>query len=111
LKRLEVGLIPYPMLGPNNNYCAPNKLYEYAQSNLPMLSTPQQTFIDVFERFSIGKVVAMDEYMAKNTKAIADKITGLIEHPPSPELFDEFNSIYSFANESQRLEEYLDKYI
>lgn len=57
LRCCDVGLISYDTRGLNNIYCAPNKLYEYAQSGLPMVTTSQPPLRDALERYGIGEVV------------------------------------------------------
>lgn len=57
LRLCDIGLISYPMEGLNNIYCAPNKIFEYAQAGLPMITTPQPPLRATMERYGIGEVV------------------------------------------------------
>ena len=52
------GIISYSMQNLNNKYCAPNKLYEYAQFNLKMLTTNQVLFDKTFKKFPFGMILS-----------------------------------------------------
>lgn len=56
LARCDIGLISYPQTGLNNLYCAPNKLYEYAQVGLPILARENPVLRDALGRYRIGVV-------------------------------------------------------
>lgn len=56
LKTCDVGIVTYPERGLNNILCAPNKIYEYAQAGLPMISNNNPTIEAVFARFKVGKI-------------------------------------------------------
>lgn len=56
LRLCDIGLVSYPMQGLNNVYCAPNKIYEYAQAGLPVVTTPQPPLQEMLDRFGIGEV-------------------------------------------------------
>ena len=56
LKKCDVGVVTYPDKGLNNIFCAPNKIYEYAQAGLPMISSSNPTVEAVFARFGVGKI-------------------------------------------------------
>lgn len=57
LRLCDVGLIAYDVRGLNNIYCAPNKLYEYAQAGLPVVATAQPPLRAALEGYGIGAVV------------------------------------------------------
>lgn len=54
LKKCDIGIISYPMNGLNNIYCAPNKIFEYASVNLPMVSFYNPTIYEEFKKYNIG---------------------------------------------------------
>jgi glycosyltransferase involved in cell wall biosynthesis len=58
VKQADIGFISY-LLSNNLNhvYCAPNKIFEYAQSGLPVISTCQPTIKKIFSEFRIGELV------------------------------------------------------
>jgi glycosyltransferase involved in cell wall biosynthesis len=55
LKTCDIGIVTYPKQGLNNIYCAPNKIYEYAQAGLPMLGSENPTIRSVFDTFKVGR--------------------------------------------------------
>jgi glycosyltransferase involved in cell wall biosynthesis len=57
LKHADIGFISY-LLSKNLNdiYCAPNKIFEYAQAGLPVISTCQPTIKKIFSEFQIGEL-------------------------------------------------------
>ncbi len=61
----DYGIISYSMDDYNNKFCAPNKIYEYASLHLPMVTTNQQLFKQVFKEFKIGVTVS-DIQLGKN---------------------------------------------
>ncbi len=54
MRAADLGVICYPDRGWNNIYCAPNKLYEYAQVGLPMVATANPVLRSVFDTYRIG---------------------------------------------------------
>ncbi|WP_459947330.1 glycosyltransferase [Desulfocastanea catecholica] len=56
----DVGIVCYPNTGLNNIYCAPNKLFEYAQACLPVIATNQPPLRKLIETYSIGETVLND---------------------------------------------------
>lgn len=66
LKKCHLGVIAYSNYGLNNKLCAPNKLYEYAQCNLPVLTTSQPVFKRIFSKYKIGKMMGQNDIEGKN---------------------------------------------
>lgn len=56
LSLCDVGYISYPMTSLNNIYCAPNKVYEYASVELPMIAPYNLTLQEIFCEYDIGVV-------------------------------------------------------
>jgi glycosyltransferase involved in cell wall biosynthesis len=54
LRLAHIGLITYPTSGANNLYCAPNKIFEYAQAGLPMVMTAQPGLRIYLDKYPIG---------------------------------------------------------
>lgn len=54
LRECDLGVITYPATGLNNVYCAPNKLYEYAQAGLPMVALPNPVLDAAFAAYGVG---------------------------------------------------------
>ena len=51
----DVGIIMYPYQGLNNVYCAPNKLFEYAQAGLPVAASDQPPLSSAIAACGIGE--------------------------------------------------------
>lgn len=68
----DVGIVTYPYEGLNNFYCAPNKLFEYAQAGLPVIATDQPPLKASVSEYEIGVVIARD--------ATPAEIAGALEH-------------------------------
>ena len=58
LKRCDVGYLSYPMTNLNNIYCAPNKIYEYASVELPMICNDNPNLISIVGTSRIGVCVS-----------------------------------------------------
>lgn len=54
LLKCDIGFMNYPVDTLNNIYCAPNKIYEYASVNLPMIANENPTVKVLFEENKIG---------------------------------------------------------
>lgn len=54
LKKCDIGYLYYSNVGLNNKHCAPNKIYEYASVNLPMISNENYTVSKIFKESGIG---------------------------------------------------------
>lgn len=50
----DVGIITYPFKGLNNLYCAPNKIFEYAQAGVPVVATDQPPLRRMVDGYQIG---------------------------------------------------------
>lgn len=54
MRGCDLGVVCYPQRGWNNIYCAPNKLFEYAQAGVPMVATPNPVLEAAFANYGIG---------------------------------------------------------
>jgi glycosyltransferase involved in cell wall biosynthesis len=72
----DVGIIPYP--GPNLNhlYACPNKLSQYMQAGLAVLSNELEFVSDALRRFRCGMT-----YDARDPATLAAAVTGLVADP------------------------------
>ena len=57
LKEGDIGFISYAMSGLNNINCASNKVYEYAQAQLPIVSTAQPPISQILKEYDIGELL------------------------------------------------------
>lgn len=102
LKICDLGIISYSNINLNNRYCAPNKLYEYAMFNLPMITTNQVLFKKTFKKYKIGIIY-------DKTKNIKEEVNALINTNLKDE-FQKFNNLNSQSNESSKLFKALKKF-
>jgi len=72
----DVGIVTYPFEGMNNIYCSPNKIYEYAQAGLPVVSTDQPPLRSMVVSYEIGVLVSRID----TPEAIAAAIRGVVEN-------------------------------
>ncbi|MBN9364448.1 MULTISPECIES: glycosyltransferase [unclassified Devosia] len=56
----DIGIVTYPYAGLNNVYCAPNKLFEYAQAGLPIVSSDQPTLQKLLGEHPFGTLLSRD---------------------------------------------------
>lgn len=54
LSRCDIGYLSYTEERANTRYCSPNKIYEYASVNLPIISTGNETVKTLIQSFDIG---------------------------------------------------------
>lgn len=82
----DVGIVTYPFKGQNNIYCAPNKVFEYAQAGLPVVTTDQPPLRSMVTSYGIGKLVSRrddSETMAAVIREVAEnkaKYTQALAH-------------------------------
>jgi len=72
----DVGVVSYPYTGLNNVYCAPNKIYEYAQAGVPIVATNQPPLEALFKAYAIGETISESdsaEEVAKKIQSIAER--------------------------------------
>ena len=82
LQCCDIGIVYYFSRSLNQLYCAPNKIYEYAQAGLPMISSCQPPLRPVHEKYGISELVGCggDEAerlitdLAKASQTIADDL-------------------------------------
>lgn len=67
LKDYDVGLAFYENTNLNNYYCAPNKVYDYIQMGMPVVSNRYPGLVDVLEANEIG--VCVDEVTPESIRA------------------------------------------
>jgi glycosyltransferase involved in cell wall biosynthesis len=56
-RQCDVGIITYPRSRLNNIFCASNKLYEYLQAGLPVVSTDQAPLESAIMEYDLGALV------------------------------------------------------
>jgi len=79
----DVGIVTYSYEGLNNVYCASNKIFEYAQAGVPVVSTDQPPLKALVEEYGIGAVVARGDSpasIATILRRIADNKVSFTDH-------------------------------
>lgn len=71
LRQADIGFASYSTKGLNNIYCAPNKLFEYAQAGLPVVATCQPTIACLLRSYRIGELVGCNGEITSNELAAA----------------------------------------
>lgn len=107
LNSCDLGYVGYELYGLNNTYCEPNKLYEYAYSNLKMITSPQVKFSNIFQNYHIGHCFNKDAWMNDDYKAMAKDIKHALELCPAPEDFRRFKNDFNASKEQARLLEFI----
>jgi len=74
-KEADVGIIPYEPLSLNNKYCCPNKLSQYMQAGLAILSNNLQYIKDIMGTYKCGI-----SYDSLDKATIVKRINYYLEH-------------------------------
>lgn len=56
----DIGILSYPAQDLNNVFCAPNKVYEYAQCGLPMVAIGSPHLAEMMEPHGLGRCLGID---------------------------------------------------
>ncbi len=72
----DVGIVAYPFQGQNNIYCASNKVFEYLQAGIPVVSTDQPPLRRLVEDYNIGILIGKDDSPA----LVAEKLREVAEN-------------------------------
>lgn len=65
LSLCDVGVLVYSMVGLNNYYCSPNKIFEYTQAGLPVVTTAQPPLVTMLNEYNIGRLAGTKEKTAQ----------------------------------------------
>ena len=68
----DIGLVAYPFQGQNNIYCASNKVFEYLQAGLPVVSTDQPPLRRLVEKYHLGRLIGEKDSPARVAEAIQE---------------------------------------
>lgn len=110
LQCCDIGIVYYYTRTLNQLYCAPNKIYEYAQAGLPMISSCQPPLRPVHETYGISELVGCDgdeaarliPDLAKASQTIAADLAGYRKMIPA------FLAENQWEKEAGRLREAVD---
>jgi hypothetical protein len=102
IRQFDIGFVTYSMNTLNNIYCAPNKIFEYAQAFLPVVSTCQPTIKSIFEDFCIGQLLGCDSQLS--SKSLALSIEAVVNNKDYHlSEIERFLSKYTWQNEIMNL--------
>jgi len=99
-KNCKIGIVTYSLVGLNNYYCSPNKIYEYAQLKIPMIFSPQPFLVKLAQKYKIGKVISDDMRIDKKVQLVNCLFENLTFYQNNME---KFISDFSFENEMKKL--------
>lgn len=101
-QQADVGIVTYPYEGLNNIYCAPNKIFEYAQAGLPVVATDQPPLKFMINQYGIGELVSQYDDPA----AIASVLSRVVENRASYcERLPLFLADHRWEDEATRVQE------
>lgn len=98
----DIGYVSYSMLTMNELLCAPNKVIEYAQAGLPMVSTCQPTIRNIFAAHPMGRLVGCGEPVSPKEVAEALVAVAAERERYAPE-FGRFLQANTWEMEVERL--------
>lgn len=78
LSLCDVGILVYSLKGLNNIYCSPNKIFEYTQAGLPVVSTAQPPLVNMIRKYGLGIIVGGIDYYA-SPKEYADAVMTVLD--------------------------------
>lgn len=107
-RQCSIGILSYSFSDPNQQHCAPNKVYEYASAGIPIAATSQDILRSLVEANGIGVILqrsgtvaeALNEY-AKAIQFLAQRRERFVSRIP------EFLSLNNWTDEKTRLVESL----
>lgn len=71
-KFADVGVVTYPLQGLNNLYCAPNKIFEYLNANVPVVTTNQLPLRNILGAYRVGLIVEEDDVPQQLARKMQD---------------------------------------
>ena len=98
--RADVGIVTYPYEGLNNLYCAPNKIFEYAQAGLPVVTTDQAPLRSLVWGYGIGTTVGPDA----QAPDIAAALQAVVEEKETyADALERFTDAFRWEDERDRV--------
>ena len=100
----HLGIVYYISWNLNTYYCSPNKIFEYANMHIPIISSSQRLFRKIFSKYKIGAFLEENATPEKVAKII-EEIS--LNYDTYTKDFCAFNEEYNSDNESNRIIEKL----
>lgn len=99
-KYADVGIVTYSYKGLNNIYCSPNKLFEYAQSGLPVVTTDQPPLRSMIKNYGIGALIGQNSSPQEVAEIIKQVAERKIEYQSQ---LHKFVQAFRWDNEANRI--------
>lgn len=101
LLQCDAGVLTYSYESLNDRFCAPNKIFEYAQAALPILATDQEPLRRMVQGYGIGKLIASDDGPLEIATAIQELSTAPVATYRAA--LAKFLDDHRWADEAERL--------
>lgn len=106
LAKCSLGIVTYSNIGINNRLCAPNKLFEYAQAGIPMVTSSQKTLTLINDKYKIGISIPDD----LDPKLIANTMENIISNSQDYSAgLIRLMSEYTYSSQESKLNVAVDK--
>lgn len=101
LEKCDAGLLTYSYDSLNDLFCAPNKVFEYAQAGLPVLATDQEPLRRLVEGYGLGELIPRNA----GATEVAEQIRRFATRHRSEfeESLDRFLADHQWTDEAERL--------
>ncbi|MET6996589.1 glycosyltransferase [Chitinophaga defluvii] len=98
VEECDFGIITYSNENLNNQFCAPNKLYEYIHLGLPFITTSQETILSEVRGYDFYTNIDLDD----SVEVTASKIRNFIaNYVPENESFRKFCELNNWDSEKK----------
>lgn len=101
-KHCKIGIVSYSLIGLNNFYCSPNKLYDYARLAMPMIFSSQPFLKKISKEYGIGEVFYKDMSYELKAKAVMNIFNNMALYQRNMNCF---LSDYSHEREMNKLKQ------
>ena len=71
---VDIGLVAYNHIHLNNEFCAPNKIYEYSGFGIPILANDVYGLVNTIEKYHAGELLNIDCFTLEDFKNALQKI-------------------------------------
>lgn len=99
-KQCKLAIVYYSLIGLNNYYCSPNKVYEYAQIGIPMFVSPQPFLKYIVIKYKIGQVLDINNTIESEAKKMLNIIDNYAQYQKG---MKSFLSDYTYEKEMMKL--------
>lgn len=97
LSRYDIGLAFYKNTNLNNYYCAPNKVYDYIQMGMPVITNDYPGLIDVVQNHHLGVCIK-----AVDTERLQDAVQKIEADDMFANITEPIRTRYSWENQEKQ---------